>query len=67
VCAYDFGDQGVSPQQTKFAANPGRVPTSLLLVVGSLAEEDGAEIAVAKAMDSELAVVDGGKECSVIG
>jgi hypothetical protein len=67
VCAHDFGDQGVSPQQTKFAANPSRVVASLLFVVGSLAEEDGAEIAVAEAMDSELTVVDGGKECSVIG
>jgi hypothetical protein len=55
VCAHDFGDQGVSPQQTKFAANPGRVAAPLLFVVGSL-EEDGAEIAVAEAMDSELAV-----------
>jgi hypothetical protein len=67
VCADDFGDQGVSPQQTKFAANPGRMASSLLFVVGSLAEEDGAEIAVAEAMDSELAVVDGGKEASVLG
>jgi hypothetical protein len=67
VCAHDFGDQGVSPQQTKFAANPGRVEASLLFVVGSLGEEDGAKIAVAEAMDSELTVVDGGKECSVIG
>jgi hypothetical protein len=67
VCADDFGDQGVSPQQTKFAANPGRVASPLLFVVGSLAEEDGAEIAVAEAMDSELTVVDGGKEASVIG
>jgi len=67
VCADDFGDQGVSPQQTKFTANPGRVASPLLFVVGTLAEEDGAEIAVAEAMDSELAVVDGGKEASVIG
>jgi len=57
----------VSPQQTKFAANPGRVAASLLFVVASLAEEDRAEIAVAEAMDSELAVIDGGKEASVIG
>ena len=41
-------------------ANPGGVAASLLFVVGSLGEEDGAEIAVAEAMDSELAVVDGG-------
>jgi hypothetical protein len=41
----------VSPQQTKFAANPGRMASSLF----------------AEAMDSELAVVDGGKEASVIG
>jgi hypothetical protein len=67
VCAHDFGDQGVSPQQAKFAANPGRVAASLWFVVGSLGEKDGAEIAVAEAMDSELTVVDGGKECSVIG
>jgi len=67
VCAHDFGDQGVSPQQTKFAANPGRVAAPLLFVVGSLEEEDGAEIAVAEAMDSELAVVDCGEECSVVG
>jgi hypothetical protein len=67
VCADDFGDQSVSPQQTKFAANPGRVASPLLFVVGSLAEEDGAEIAVAEAMDSELAVIDGGKQASVIG
>jgi hypothetical protein len=67
VCARDFGDQGVSPQQTKFAANPGRLASFLLFVVGSVAEEDGAEIAVAEAVDSELTVVDGGKEASVIG
>ena len=41
MCANDFGDQGVSPQQTKFAANPGRVAACLLFVVGSLGEEDG--------------------------
>ena len=67
MCTHDLGDQGVSPQETKFAANPGRMAAALLFVVGSLGEEDGAEIAVAEAMDSELAVVDGGKECSVIG
>ena len=67
MCARDFSDQGVSPQQTKFAANPGRVAAALLFVVGSLAEEDGAEITVAEAVDSELAVVDGRKEASVIG
>ena len=39
----------------------------MLFVVGILGEEDGAEIAVAEAMDSELAVVDGGEECSVVG
>jgi hypothetical protein len=33
----------------------------LLFVVGSLGEEDGAEIAIAEAMDSELAVVNGGQ------
>ena len=64
MCAHDFGDQGVSPQQTKFAANPGRVAAPLLFVVGSLGEEDGAEIEVAEAMDSEPAVVDCGEECS---
>jgi hypothetical protein len=48
VCSHDFGDQGVSPQQTKFAANPGRVAAPLLFVVGSLGEEDGAEIALRK-------------------
>ena len=61
MCADDFGDHGVSPQQTKFAANPGRVASSLLFVVGSLGEEDGAEIAIAEAMDNEFAVVDGGQ------
>jgi hypothetical protein len=61
VCAHDFGDQGVGPQQAKFAANPGRVAAGLLFVVGSLGEEDGAEIAIAEAMDSELAVVNGGQ------
>ena len=44
-----FGDQGVGPQQAKFAANPGRVAAGLLFVVGSLGEEDGAEIAIAEA------------------
>ena len=61
VGAHDFGDQGVGPQQAKFAANPGRVAAALLFVVGSLGEEDGAEIAIAEAMDSELAVVVGGQ------
>ena len=59
VVAHDFGDQGVGPQQAKFAANPSRVAAALLFVVGSLGEEDGAEIAIAEAMDSELAVVNG--------
>jgi hypothetical protein len=67
VCARDFVDQGVSPQQTKFAANPGRVAACLLFVVDSLGEEDGAEIAVAEAMNGELAVVDCGEEGSVVG
>jgi hypothetical protein len=40
---------------------------SLFCVVGRLGEKDGAEIAVAEAMDSELAVVGSGKQCSVIG
>jgi len=61
VCAHDFGDQSVSPQQAKFAANLGRVAAGLLFVVGSLEEGDGAEIAIAEAMDSELAVVNGGQ------
>jgi hypothetical protein len=55
------------PPRTKFASNPGRVAAPLLFVVGSLGEEDGAEMAVAEAMDSELAVVDCGEECSVVG
>ena len=40
VCAQDFGDQSVSPQQAKFAAKPGRVAEGRLFVVG-LGEEDG--------------------------
>ena len=59
--ACDLGDQSVSPQQAKFAADPGRVAAGLLFVVGSLGEEDGAEMAIAEAMDSELAVVNGGQ------
>ena len=50
MCAHDFGDQSVSPQQAKFAANPGRVAAGLLFVVGSPGEEDGAEIAIAEAV-----------------
>jgi hypothetical protein len=57
VCAHDFGDQGGGPQQAKFAADPGEAAAALLFVVGSLVEEDGVEIAIAEAMDSELAVV----------
>jgi hypothetical protein len=37
------------------------VAAGLLFVVGSLGEGDGAEIAIAEAMDSELAVVNGGQ------
>jgi hypothetical protein len=59
VRACDLGDQGVGPQQAKFAADPGGATAKLLFVVGSLGEEDGAEIAIAEAMDSELAVVNG--------
>jgi hypothetical protein len=57
----------VGPQQTRLAANQGGVAASLLFVVVSLAEEDGVEIAVGEAMDSELAVVDGGKACGCYG
>jgi hypothetical protein len=58
VHACDLGDQSVSPQQAEFAADPGGATAKLLFVVGSLGE-DGAEIAIAEAMDSELAVVNG--------
>jgi hypothetical protein len=60
VSAGDLGDQGVSPQQAKFAADPGRATTGFVFVVGSLGEEDGAEIAIAEAIDGELTVIDGG-------
>jgi hypothetical protein len=60
VCACDLVDQGVRPQQAELAADPGRATAKLLFVVGSLGEEDGAEIAIAEAVDSELAVIDGG-------
>ena len=59
VCARDLVDQGVSPQQAEFAADPGGVAADLVFVVGSLGKEDGAEIAIAEAIDSELAMVDG--------
>ena len=58
--ACDLGDQSVSPQQAEFAADPGGATAKLLFVVGSLGKEDGAEIAIAEAMDGELAVIDGG-------
>ena len=60
MCAQDFGDQGVSPQQAEFAADPGGATAKLLFVVGSLGKEEGAEIAIAEAMDGELTVIDGG-------
>jgi len=50
----------VSPQQAEFAADPGGATAKLLFVVGSLGKEDGAEIAIAEAIDGELTVIDGG-------
>jgi hypothetical protein len=38
----------------------GRATTGFVFVVGSLGEEDGAEIAIAEAIDGELTVIDGG-------
>jgi hypothetical protein len=58
--ACDLVDQGVSPQQAKLAADPGGATAQLLLVIRSLGKEDGAEIAIAEAVDSELPVIDGG-------
>jgi hypothetical protein len=60
VRACDLGDQDVSPQQAEFAADPGGATAKLLFVVGSLGKEEGAEIAIAEAMDGELTVIDGG-------
>jgi hypothetical protein len=57
----------MSSQQAEFAADPGGATAKLLLVVGSLWKEDGAEIAIAEAMDGELAGIDSGEECSVVG
>lgn len=67
MCAHDFGDQCMSSQQAEFAADPGGATAKLLLVVSSLGKEDGAEIAIAEAMDGELAGIDSGEECSVVG
>ena len=58
--ACDLGDEGVSPQQAKLAANASRATAKLLFVVGNLGKEDDAEIAIAEAVDCELAVIDGG-------
>ena len=58
--ACDLCDQSVSPQQAEFAADPGGATAELLFVVGSLGKEDGAEIAIAEAIDGELTVIDGG-------
>jgi hypothetical protein len=60
VRACDLGDQSVSPQQAEFAADPGGATAKLLFVVASLGKEDGAEIAIAEAIDGELTVIDGG-------
>ncbi|PYX81307.1 MAG: hypothetical protein DMG70_20120 [Acidobacteria bacterium] len=58
--AANLGDQSVSPQQAKFAADPGGATANLLFVVGGLGKEEGAEMAIAEAVDGELTVVDGG-------
>ena len=60
MCAGDLGDEGVSPQQPKFAADPGRATAALFCIGSSFGKEDGAEIAIAEAVDGELAVMDGG-------
>jgi hypothetical protein len=59
VRACDLGDQSVSPQQAEFAARPGGATAKLIFVVGSLGKEDGAEIAIAEAIDGELTLIDG--------
>jgi hypothetical protein len=50
----------VSPQQAKFTADPGGASPKFFFVVGSLGKEDGAEMAIAEAMDGELTVIDRG-------
>jgi hypothetical protein len=60
VRACDLGDQSVSSQQAEFAADAGGSTAKLLFVVGSFGKEEGAEIAIAEAIDGELAVIDGG-------
>ena len=67
VCAGDLGDEGVSPQQAEFAADPGRATADLLFVVVGLGKEEGTEVAIAEAVDGELAVIDGGQQCPVVG
>lgn len=44
VCAGDLSDQGVSPEQAKFAADPGRATAALLFVGSSFWKEDGEDI-----------------------
>jgi len=56
----NLGGESVSPQQAKFAADPGGATANLLFVVGGVGKEDGAEIAIAEAVDGELTVIDGG-------
>ena len=50
----------MSPQQAQLAADPSGATAKLVFVVGGLGKEDGAEIAIAEAVDGELAVIDGG-------
>ena len=52
--------QGIylSPQQAKSAADPGRAAADLGFMVTRLGEEAGAQIAIAEAVDGELAVVE---------
>ena len=51
--------RGVSTQEAEFAADPGGATAKLVCVIDSQGKEDGAEIAIAEAVDSELAVIDG--------
>ena len=54
-----FTDQAMSAKHTKFSANGGRPLALLCLGLGGPGVEQGLQIAVAKAIDLELAAMDG--------
>ena len=65
VRAWHLADQVMCPQQQKLTRHRGGLAVAFGFRGGSFVEQQGSEIAVAEAVERELAAADRGEPCSV--